>query len=522
MGPFLPDAVRHHAACRPDAAAVTEGPRTLTYRELDRRSNRIARALLDAGLPTGSHVGYLVRPGLMAAEILLACAKAGLVATPLNWRLAQPELVAVAQDAELGIVLTQTEFLPGARAVRAALTGIALVADIEVETENEAGQAEFAYETWLNVASAADPGGGTENRVFLQLYTSGTTGLPKGVQLTLRNVSPGDYQLTEMGWAETSVALNAMPIFHIGGTGWLITALTAGAESVMLPDLVPQRAVELMARHQVTHAFFVPAVLHVLTAMPGIRDHDFSALRLIVYGASPVTPALLRRSMEIFGCGFYQKYGQTETVGSGTRLLPGDHVADGPRSRLLRSAGSPCPDVEVAVADPVTGKPVAPGVVGEIFTRSHHLTPGYWKRPQETEALFTADGWLRTGDAGYLDEDGYLFITDRMKDMVITGGENVYPVEVESVLADHPAVLDVAVFGTPDERWGEAVTAAVVLRPEAGPVTVDELVAFTRERIASYKKPRIVHFVDELPRNSSGKILKRVLRQELGRPEPGA
>ncbi len=512
MGPFLPDAVRRHAADRPHAPAVTEGTETRSYAELDARSNRAAQALLALGLPAGTHVGYLVRPGLLAAELLVACAKAGLVATPLNWRLADPELAAVAHDAELGAVLTQTEFLPQARAVRTALPGIPLV------TESGAEEDEATYESLIADAVAADPGHGADGgAVFLQLYTSGTTGLPKGVQLTLRNVSAGDFQLREMGWRPTSVGLNAMPVFHIAGTGWLATALSAGAHTVMLPDLVPGRVVELMERHHVTHAFFVPAVLHLLTQLPGVRERDFSALELIVYGASPITPALLRRSMEIFGCGFYQKYGQTETTGSATRLLPEDHVADGPRSALLRSAGNTRPDVHVTIADPVTGEPVAPGVVGEILTRSHHVTPGYWQRPDENAALFTDDGWLRTGDAGYLDEDGYLFITDRIKDMVITGGENVYPIEVESALAEHPAVLDVAVFGTPDETWGEAVTAAVVLRPaaDADPVTADDLIAFTRERIASYKKPRLVHFVDELPRNPSGKILKRVLRREL-------
>lgn len=509
MGPFLPDAVRRHAAGRPAAPAVTEGPRTLDYAELDRRSSRVAQALLAAGLPRGAHVGYLVRPGVMAAELLVGCAKAGLVATPLNWRLAEPELVAVARDAELGIVLAQSEFLPGARAARAALGGIPLVVD------GEPADDAHGYEDWLAAQGDTDPGAGGEDAVFLQLYTSGTTGLPKGVQLTLRNVSAGEYQLAEMGWSDTSVSLNAMPVFHIAGTGWLVTALSAGAHTVMLPDLLPGAAVDLMERHRVTHAFFVPAVLHLLTALPDIRARDFSALELIVYGASPITPALLRRSMEIFGCGFYQKYGQTETTGSASRLLPEDHVADGPRSALLRSAGNTRPDVEVAIADPVTGAPVPPGVVGEILTRSHHVTPGYWKRPEENEALFTADGWLRTGDAGHLDENGYLFITDRIKDMVITGGENVYPIEVESALAEHPAVLDVAVFGTPDEKWGEAVTAAVVLRPGAEPVTDRDLVEFARERIASYKKPRLVHFVEELPRNPSGKILKRVLREDL-------
>ncbi|MFI5662589.1 long-chain-fatty-acid--CoA ligase [Streptomyces sp. NPDC051684] len=509
MGPYLPDAVRRHAAERPDAVALVEGERTLTWSGLDARSNRAAQALLAAGLEAGTHVGYLVRPGLLSAELLVACAKAGLVATPLNWRLSERELTAVAEDAELGAILAQAEFLPGARAVRTALSGIPLV------TDGAAGPDEYAYEPWLRARPAADPGGGAQDTVFLQLYTSGTTGLPKGVQLTLGNVSADEEQLAEAGWSQESVGLYAMPVFHIAGTGWLILALCTGARSVALPDLEPHKIIELLERHRVTHSFFVPAVLHLLTALPDVRKHDFSALHTIVYGASPITPALLRRSMEVFGCRFMQKYGQTESAGSVTRLLPEDHALEGPGTTLLRSAGNTRPGIDVAIADPATGEHVPPGTVGEILTRSRHVTPGYWKRPKETTELFTADGWLRSGDAGYLDKDGYLFITDRIKDMIITGGENVYPIEVESVLAEHSAVLDVAVFGTLDERWGEAVTAAVVLRQDAAPVGADDLVAFTRERIASYKKPRHVHFVDELPRNPSGKLLKRVLRQRF-------
>ncbi|MEU6661895.1 long-chain-fatty-acid--CoA ligase [Streptomyces sp. NPDC046821] len=511
MGPYLPDTVRQYATERPEAPAVTEGDRTLTYAELDDRANRAAQALLALGLDEGAHVGCLARPGTMSAEIVLACAKTGLVATPLNWRLTEGELTAVARDAQLRAVVTQGEFLPGARAVRAVLPGIPLIVD------GEPAPGELAYGTWLKDASDSDPlHAGTGGTVFLQLYTSGTTGLPKGVQLTLGNVESGPSQLAEMGWSDRSVSLNAMPVFHIAGTGWLLVALSAGAHSVTVPDLVPQRVVDLMEHHRITHAFFVPAVLHLLTQLPDIRERDFSALRTIVYGASPITPVLLRRSMEIFGCGFYQKYGQTETAGAATRLLPSDHDPDGPRAHLLRSAGNALPGAAVAIVDPVTAEPLASGEVGEIVTRSHHVTPGYWQRPDENAKLFTPDGWLRTGDAGYLDADGYLFITDRIKDIVITGGENVYPVDVESALAEHPAVCDVAVFGTPDETWGEAVTAAVVLHDNADEVTAADLIDFTRTRIASYKKPRIIHFVKELPRNPSGKILKRVLRESLG------
>ena len=514
MGLFLPDAVRDHAVHRPDAPAVTEGGRTVGYAELDARSNRLAQALLGEGLQPGARVGCLARPGLLAAEALLACAKAGLVVTPINWRLAEPELAAVARDAEFAAVLAQEEFAAGARAIRVVLPKVPLV----VDGPSAPGPGELAYELWLASAPNRDPGqggAGEADTVCLQLYTSGTTGRPKGVLTTLGNLDAGDHILSEVGWDASSVSLNAMPFFHIAGAGWLVQALVVGAHTVTVPDLVPHLLVELMERERITHTFYVPAVLHMLTALPDITTRDFSALRLIAYGASPITPVLLRRSMEVFGCGFLQIYGQTETAGAATRLLPEDHDPDGPRAHLLRSAGNTRPDVEVRVVDPIDGEPLPAGAVGEVCTRSHYVTPGYWRRPEENARLFTEDGWLRTGDAGYLDADGYLFITDRIKDMVITGGENVYPIEVEAALSEHPAVLDVAVFGTPDERWGEAVTAAVVLRPDAGEVSPAELIAFTRERIASYKKPRLVLFLDELPRNPTGKILKRVLRERF-------
>ncbi|MFD7867138.1 long-chain-fatty-acid--CoA ligase [Streptomyces sp. NPDC059783] len=518
MGPFLPDAVRAHARRAPGAPAVSEGGRTLGYGALDTRSNRLAQALLAEGLTPGQRVGYLARPGILGAEVLLACAKAGLVATPLNWRLAARELTRIAADAELALMITQSEFLGPARSVAETRPGTPLV--IDGDGDGEAGA--YAYETWLSGAADEDPGRGSENAVYLQLYTSGTTGLPKGVQLTLENTIAGPAQLAEMEWRPEAIALNAMPVFHIAGTGWLIQALNAGARTVTMPDFRPTDAVELMERERITHAFFAPSILHMLTTVPGIEDRDFSALETIVYGSSPITPALLRRSMKIFGCAFYQKYGQTENVGSSTRLLSEDHDPDGPRAHLLRSAGLPFPYVDLRITDPVTGEPLPRGEVGEILVRSHQVMPGYWNRPEENAKTLTEDGFLRTGDAGCLDAEGYLFITDRIKDMVITGGENVYPIEVESVLAEHPAVLDVAVYGTPHATWGEAVTAAVVLRADADPVTEAELIAFAKERIASYKKPRTVHFMDELPRNPSGKILKRVLRDTTGGGESSA
>jgi long-chain acyl-CoA synthetase len=257
-------------------------------------------------------------------------------------------------------------------------------------------------------------------------------------------------------------------------------------------------------------------VLQTLTAHPEAAEGDYSALRAIAYGASPITDAVLERSLQIFGCDFFQLYGLTET-GILTQLDPADHDPGGPRAHLMRSAGKPYPHVEMAVVDPDTGQARPPRQVGEVWTRSAQVMKGYWHKPDETAKSLTADGWFRTGDAGYLDSDGYLFLTDRIKDMIVSGGENVYPFEIENILADHAAVADVAVIGVPDSKWGEAVKAIVVLNHGA---TADdaELIEWCRQRIAHYKSPRSIDFVTELPRNPSGKLLKRQLRQPYWAP----
>ena len=499
---LLTDVVRRQAKQRGNAPALTGGGRTVTYAALDASTNQIAQALLASGTGAGSRVGYLTKASVEAAELLVACAKAGLVAVPLNWRLAVPELVAVAQDAGLAVILAEPEFLPAAAAVADALDGIPVI--------------DLASRAWIVAQPDVDPGFGSDpGTVLLQIYTSGTTGVPKGVQLTLGNVAYTDEGLTLQGFTQDSVAINVLPMFHVAGQGWLICSLIAGGHSIMVPDFQPAEFISVMESRRVTNICVVPAMLQVLTSMPRIEERDFSALEVIVYGASPITPALLRRSMNIFGCDFVQFYGMTETSGGTTCLTAKDHDPDGPRQHLLRSAGKPLVNVKVRIVDTDSGEPLPAGQVGEVQTRSPHNTPGYWDRPADNAALLTPDGWLRTGDAGYLDPDGYLFITDRLKDMVITGGENVYPVEVEAVLADHPAIAEVAVIGTPDVKWGEAVTAVVVVKPGVATPSQREIIEFTTGKLASYKKPRVVRFVQALPRNPSGKVLKRQLRSSF-------
>jgi long-chain acyl-CoA synthetase len=303
-------------------------------------------------------------------------------------------------------------------------------------------------------------------------------------------------------------------MFHIGGIGWAFVGLWNGATTILVSSFDPSAVLDLLEQQAVTNAVFVPTMLQMLTEVPGAAAHDFSALRSIAYGASPITTNVLKAALRTFRCSLFGIYGLTETTGAITQLDPEDHDPDGSREHLLRSAGRPYPWVDLRIADPATGATRAVGEVGEVWLRAPNVTSGYFNRAEETAAALTPDGWLRTGDGGYLDRDGYLFLTDRVKDMIVSGGENIYPVEVEEVLSQHPDVLEVAVIGIPHERWGEAVTALVVPRPGTS-VALDELRAFARARLAGYKLPRSIEFVDRLPRTPSGKVLKRALRARV-------
>jgi acyl-CoA synthetase (AMP-forming)/AMP-acid ligase II len=342
------------------------------------------------------------------------------------------------------------------------------------------------------------------------MYTSGTTGHPKGAQLSHANLlTLMPVALRQFGtWHEGDVSLVCMPLFHIGGSGWALVGLYAGAESVLAREFNPAAILRTIEQFGVTKALFVPAMILFLLQTPQCATTNFSKLELIVYGASPAPVELIRNARKTFGCGFAQVYGLTETTGAITYLPPEDHSGASPER--LKSCGKPMHGVEIKILD-ASRRELPPGEIGELVCRTPQIMLGYWNLPDATAATIR-NGWLHTGDAGYMDRDGYVYIYDRVKDMIISGGENIYPAEIENALFGHPAIADVAVIGVPDGTWGEAVKAIVVRKPGAE-VSAEELVDFARERIAGFKVPHLFDFVDALPRNASGKLLKRELRK---------
>jgi long-chain acyl-CoA synthetase len=503
------DVVRQHASRRPDVVALRCGPRALTYAELDDRSNRLAQALLSTGVRAGDRVAHLDRTAPEVVELLFATSKIGAVTVPLNWRLAGAELRTIVADAGCPVLIAGPAYRYLAREIAA-----------EVPQRLEVIDTGEDFERRLETQAPRDPGHrGQASDVAVQMYTSGTTGLPKGVLTTQRNLAAASLSADVWSFDSQSVSLTPLPMFHIGGIGWAYLGLVNGATTILVREFDAAEVIDLLEYERVTNAVFVPTILQMLAAVPGAAQRDYSSLRSIAYGASPITTPVLRAALRTFQCPLFGVYGLTETTGGVVQLRPEDHDAEGERQHLLRSAGRPLPWVEMRIVDPLGGGECATGEVGEVWLRAPNVMAGYYNRPAETAAALMPDGWLRTGDGGYRDEDGYLFLTDRIKDMIVSGGENVYPVEVEEVLAQHPGVGDVAVIGVPHERWGETVMALVVLAPG---VTVggDELVAFARERLARYKLPSAVEFVAELPRSPAGKVLKRELRARYGSLPP--
>jgi long-chain acyl-CoA synthetase len=507
--PVLAEVVRRHAAERPDATALIFEGRESSYAQFDSNASRVANALIGEGVQPGDRVVFIGKNSDLYFEFWFGAAKAGAVLVPVNWRLAPPEVAYVLGDSAPKIVLADPMFLDRldeANGYRILVT----------EPDDVRGEV-CGYLGWRDAAAVLDPRRDVGyDEPVLQLYTSGTTGNPKGAMLSnrsllaLRQETPVDVMPEWNRWSADDVALIAMPVFHISGSGWGMWSLQHGGKGVVVREFDPNQVLDLLVKYKITKIMMVPTAMRIVCDHPDAAGADFSFLKYICYGGSAIPLDLMRQAIAVFGCGFAQMYGMTETAGTITGLPPEDHDPEG--NERMRSVGVPLPGVEMRIVGE-DGVELPRGTVGEIATRSPSNMTGYHDRPEATAETIDAEGWLRTGDAGYMDADGYIYLADRIKDMIITGGENVYPAEVENALYSHPLVSDVAVIGVPDPKWGEAVKAIVVPVEGASPEPA-ELIAWARERIAAYKAPKTVDFRETLPRNPSGKILRRLLRDE--------
>lgn len=506
------DLLAVQVALRPDGDALVWADTTLTYALLDAESAQVANALAASGIGRADRVAILARNIPEYFTMLFGTMRAGAVLVPVSWRLAPAEIAYIVEHAAVKELIVEADLV-------SRLTAAALPAGVQVIVVGNSDE-HTTYADWISSQSTTAPAIATaETDTVLQLYTSGTTGRPKGAELTNRNIVATLRPFREMlGLVPESVMLHVLPMFHIAGCAVALAALSAGCRNIVLRQADPAAILAGIAHHRVTTTFLVPALLQALPQVPGATEFDVSSLELMFYGASPIAEDILVGSMALLGCPHAQAYGLTETTGALTLLAAEDHDPGGPRAHLIRSAGRPMAGVEIRIVGP-NGEDSPAGEAGEIWCRSEQNLKGYWRDAAATAAAFPESvdergvGWFRTGDAGRLD-DGYLYILDRLKDMIISGAENIYPAEVESALLSHPGVADVAVIGIASERWGESPLAFVVPAEGSDP-TDDELLDHCRQRLASFKIPQVIERVDVLPRNASGKILKTELRNRV-------
>lgn len=513
-GTTLVGFVERHAARRPDDIAIHYGARQWSWAQWTLRIRRTAGALHAAGVRRGQCVAFLDKNHPACLETLLAATSIGAVAAIVNWRAFGDELVHILNDSDARVLVVGAELQSSIAAVSARVPGLARI----IVVGGGPNQHEDQYESWLAAATPVAPDPHVaDTDTALVIYSSGTTGRPKGVLLSQRALVNHIESLAPLfPFAKGDANLVAMPLFHVGGVSYAFFGIRSGVPTILTRE--PETATLIGALNAgATHAFLVPPVIARFLDGGLAATSAFSGLRYLMYGAAPMPMPMLQRALAAWpDVNFIQLYGQTELCGAITALTGADH-RNSSRLDLLLSAGTALPGNEIQIVDPESGDQQPTGQSGEIWVQSNQRMSHYLNQPQATADTITADGWLRTGDIGRLNADGYLYIEDRLKDMIITGGENVYGPEVESVLIEHPAVDDAAIIGVPDDIWGESVKAIVVTSTEIEP---DDIIEFCRQHLASYKCPRTVDFAAAIPRNASGKILKTQLRQLYWKDRP--
>ncbi len=506
---LLPKAVKLY----PEREAVVCDDLRLDYRSFSERVWRLANGLDSMGLEKGDRVAILHENCHVFLEAYFAAAHLGLILVPLNFRLSPRELAMILNDSGSGVLIAQSKFQDGVN----SLAGFSCNMQRIIWTQKAAGPGETAYEDLLAGQTAVPPRnlGLRDDDVAHLYYTSGTTGRPKGVMLTHKNVkSHALGTIAELNLTDRDHWFHVAPLFHLADA-WATFAITwAGGKHVLTPVFDPLRVLSLIQEEQITLSNLIPTMLNMMVNQPEVGDFDFSSLRVILSGGAPIAPEVVRKIIDTFKCDYIQTYGMTETSPYLTLSILKDHLKGLPREKQLEykaSTGREFINVSLKVVDP-DGREVARDnlEVGEIIVKGDTVTPGYWNLPDETQKALK-DGWLYTGDLAVVNEEEYVNIVDRKKDMILTGGENVYSTEVENVLYTNNAILEAAVIAVPDPKWGEAVKACVVLKP-GEKATEEEIIAFCKANLAGYKAPKTVDFLDALPRTGSGKIYKKGLK----------
>jgi acyl-CoA synthetase (AMP-forming)/AMP-acid ligase II len=509
----------------PERTAMTCDTQTRNYMELQERVNRLANALQGLGVAQGDKVAIMALNSMEYVETYYAAAKLGVVFVPLNYRAKQEELTYMCNNSAASVLFVGERYLDLAASIRPQLETVKHIVGIDTKAEGMLHYDELVAkhepEEIFTDVQDADP--------TIVIYTSGTTALPKGVVLTYLGMSvyvTNTVEPADPAAENVDVLLVSVPFYHVAGATTMLSSVWGGRKMVILPQFDPGAWLQAVQEHGVTHSFVVPTMLKRIMEHPEFPNTDLSSLKLVAYGAAPMPYEVVSHAVQVMPCGLMNAYGQTESTSSLTYLAPDDHQIPsepGPerdkKLARLRSVGRPMDDITVAIMDP-QGEVLGPGQEGEIVAQGPRVMSGYLNREEDTSNAIKG-GWLHTGDVGWMDEDGYLYITGRTKDLIIRGGENIAPGEIEGVLQQHPAVEDAAVIGVPDVEWGEEVKAIVVVKPGAS-TTEEDLTKFVKERLASFKSPKYYTFVDDLPRNYLGKVLKTDLRKQFGEAKSGA
>ena len=507
------------AICPDKTAIVFEGKK-YSFSQLNDRVNRLANGLLQLGVKKGDRVGFLQVNCNQCVETYFAVAKMGAMYVPLNFRAKEKELIYMLNTADATAILSGERYLDMVRAMRPELKTVQHFISIDSKQDDM-----LNYEDIITSASADEVVADIEdNDTTILMYTAGTTGFPKGVMLShnsfsvyvVENVTPADPVSEEKN-------ILTVPLYHVAGIQATMAAIYGGRTLVMERQFDAKEWMELVQAEKTNRAMMVPTMLKQVVDHPDFVKYDLSSMKVITYGAAPMPLPVIKKALELFpGVAFINAFGQTETASTITALSPEDHMLTGTQEEIdrklkrLTSIGKPMPDVEMQIIDE-EGNELPTGEIGEIVARGPRIMTGYWKDEEKTQNTIDKDGWVHTGDMGYKDEDGYFFLAGRATDMIIRGGENISPEEIEDVIHSHPYVEECAVIGVPDETWGEEPRAIICCKAGVS-LTEDELIEYCREKLASFKRPRSVVFSDKLPRNTMGKVLKKDLREKYGQP----